>query len=360
MIKLKYPSLNGLRAISVLMVMLHHLAVKKDLFIPFADNKCLKPFIDFITDGQLGVNVFFVISGFLITSLLLEEENVTGSIEIGNFYKRRFLRILPAYYFLLGIYFLMHILHFYNITLASWITSFTFTKYLNWQLDWGTAHFWSLSVEENFYLFWPFIFIGGQFWRKFTAILLIVIVPFVRWYTFEHEVFWIDKHSIFTRIDAIAMGCLFALYKEIILEKLSKYWYWIFYSSVLFLFGARYFPDLTKSIHLSLVFIPLGTTYGTLANLFIALLMMYSIFGPRLIWFKILNFKVLNFIGLLSYSLYLWQQLFISKATNWCFQFPQNILLTFIMALFSYYMIEKPFLKLKNRYSFWFAKSKQK
>ena len=97
----KYASINGLRAISIFLVLTHHCILQYNVFGNFAHIKWLQPFIKLLNDGQLGVNVFFVISGFLITSLMLQEEAKTKTVSLKNFYIRRTLRIFPAYYFLL-------------------------------------------------------------------------------------------------------------------------------------------------------------------------------------------------------------------------------------------------------------------
>jgi peptidoglycan/LPS O-acetylase OafA/YrhL len=349
--KIRYPSLNGLRAVSIILVIFHHLEYSYNIDRNLINIKWLTPFIDLIEDGPLGVNMFFVISGFLITSLLYEEELATAAISLKNFYTRRILRIFPAYYFLLFVYFILQLLGIISISNASWLTALTYTKYLNWPLDWYTGHAWSLSIEEQFYLFWPLIFIAGDKVRKIAAACLIIIVPVIRLYSFFHPAPWINDLTIFTRIDAIAVGCLFALYKEKIILILSNHWNKLFYFSVIILLFLRYLPTVPYKIHLATFYIPLGLTHGTFASILIALIMMYSIFGPHGVWFKILNSKVLNYIGVLSYSIYLWQQIFIMNTTYWFNQYPFNLVLILIAALFSYYLIERPFLKLKSKFN---------
>ena len=153
--KTKYPSINGLRAISILLVVIHHLCLNEHIFTEIQKNTFIRPLTNFLQDGNFGVNVFFVISGFLITTLLTNEENKNNKISLKNFYVRRVLRIFPAYYFLLLVYFVLQLLNYIQIDPAAWLTAITYTKYFNWSLDWYTAHAWSLSIEEHFYLFWP-------------------------------------------------------------------------------------------------------------------------------------------------------------------------------------------------------------
>src|SRR4051812_24348426 len=146
-----FPSLNGLRAISVLLVIAYHLKI----YFLYSQGIDLGENLSFFADGNLGVNVFFIISGFLITSLLLEEERMNSTISLKNFYIRRTIRIFPAYYFMLAVYFILQLCQVIHIGPSSWFTAVTYTKYFNADQDTVTAHAWSLSVEEHFYLLWP-------------------------------------------------------------------------------------------------------------------------------------------------------------------------------------------------------------
>jgi peptidoglycan/LPS O-acetylase OafA/YrhL len=103
--KLKYPSLNGLRAISIILVLFHHLGINNNIFQRFSEVDWLDNVLILLQDGHLGVNIFFVISGFLITSIMMNEEKNTNTISLKNFYLKRAFRILPAFYFLLIVYF---------------------------------------------------------------------------------------------------------------------------------------------------------------------------------------------------------------------------------------------------------------
>jgi peptidoglycan/LPS O-acetylase OafA/YrhL len=349
----KYPSINGLRAVSICLVIISHLALQYNIFSNISHIVWLQPFIYFSSNGQLGVDVFFVISGFLITTLLLQEEENTQTISLKNFYIRRTLRIFPAYFFLLFVYFILQSFHYIHINRDSWITALTYTKYFNWQSDWYTSHAWSLSIEEHFYIIWPFFFIAGDKIRKVFTIFLICIVPVIRTYIYLFPVTWISELSIFIRIDSIAVGCLFALYRDPILNVVRPHFTKLFYVSIILLFFSRYFPKAADLVHLKCLFIPLGLKdgTGTIANILIAIIMMYSIFGNKGIWYKLLNLRFMNYLGILSYSIYLWQQPFIRNTDYWVNQMPQNLFFIFAAALFSYYLIEKPFLKLKSRFS---------
>ncbi len=336
---------------SIILVVIHHLNLKNGLLNGLWHIPGMDPVLFFIQDGHLGVNVFFVISGFLITSLMINEENVSQTISLKKFYIRRTLRIFPAYYFMLFVYLILQLLHVIHIDTASWLAAVTYTKCFDWSADWYTAHAWSLSIEELFYLCWPLIFLGGKNIRKIIPFVLILMVPFLRIYVNQHPSPLVDNLSCFTRIDAIATGCLFAIYRERILRFLRPCFTLMFYVSLAGLIAFPYLPMLANKVHLAYIFIPLGVTHGTIGNFFIAIILMYSVFGPQRIWFRFLNLRLMNYIGLLSYSIYLWQEIFISGNDWWVAGMPQNIFCIVLAALCSYYFIEKPFSRLRSRFA---------
>ena len=179
---------------------------------------------------------------------------------------------------------------------------------------------------------------------------IIGIVPFIRSYYQLHTDLhtWMNALTIFYRLDAIALGCICAIYQKEIIKIFNPHWNKVFFISITLLFCPY-----VSNFFMNLGFLTdaIGTAHRTVANILIAALMMYSVFGPKGIWFKFLNLKFMHLIGLWSYSLYLWQQFFLSGANFWFSMFPINILLLFCLALFSYYIIEKPFLKLKAKFS---------
>ena len=357
--RIKYPSINGLRAISIILVIIGHIKIKEDIFLNANKIIFLQPITSFLSDSHLGVNVFFVISGFLITSLLSAEETNTKKISVKKIYFRRILRIFPAYYFLLLIYFLLQLSGYLKIGSYEWLTALTFTKYFNWTSDWYTSHGWSLSIEEHFYLFWPLVFIFGIKFRKRIALFLVFLVPLIRWCLYFPKVnilfcsIFPNINSLFEltffgRIDAIALGCIFALYKDQIITIISPHWNKIFYSSIFTILFLRYMPYFTNMVHLNIIWGPLGLMHGSIANLAIALILMYSVFGPKGLWYKFLNTRILNYIGILSYSIYLWQQLFLGYSLISFSSLFLNLVFILAVAIFSYHCIEKPFLNLKT------------
>ena len=327
------------------------LSMQKQLYLFFLDKKVPSLFYFFITDGALGVNIFFVISGFLITSLLIKEENSTGKISLKNFYIRRSLRIFPAYFFLLLVYYILESFKLFKISNISWLTALTYTKYFDNGAEWLTRHSWSLSVEEHFYLFWPFVFIYFPKHRKLISILIVLVVPIFRLFFYWYpSSFLMPDLNFFVRIDAIAVGCILSLYQKKMQQFIYDKGKISFYLSLIFLLLLYPLEKWAAKMNFGIFFIIFGGRSGTMGNILIGLVLMYSIFGNHGVWFKILNSMILNYLGTLSYSIYLWQQIFTSPLKFWFTSFPQNIFLTFICAIGSFYLIEKPFLRLKTNY----------
>lgn len=342
------PSLYGLRALSVLLVINHHLSVQHNWFQSSFGLKWLT--FEFIKDGQIGVTIFFVISGFLITTLLIQEERTNQEISLKKFYIRRSLRIFPAYYFLLLVYFLLQSVQYLHIPFDAWLTALTYTKYLNWDSDWYTAHAWSLSIEEQFYIFWPIVFKYLRNHRILIATLVSLASPSIRLLSFFYANDLFNDLTIFTRVDAISIGCLLAIFQKRIITGVSKYWKVLFIASLFLLFSMRYIMVVLSRFGIGGINPMLLGSFGTITIFLICFILLYSCFGPKRIWYYFLNSKPMVFLGKISYSLYLWQQLFLIK-TNWAInQLPYSILYIFIMSIFSFYLIEKPFNVLKSRF----------
>jgi peptidoglycan/LPS O-acetylase OafA/YrhL len=164
-----FPPLDGLRALSVLLVIGGHARTVVPLKRYFS--------------GGLGVGVFFVLSGFLITTLLLREEFAKGSISFGGFYIRRFFRIFPPYFLTVGVYLLIGLIpsqHELRTKVFNGLPYFLSLRneYIPKGLEVAFTHSWSLSVEEKFYFFWPVLFFLVL--RKLKArwaVLPITLVP---------------------------------------------------------------------------------------------------------------------------------------------------------------------------------------
>jgi len=144
---IRLPSLDGWRALSILMVLGAHTTHTTG----FPEE--LRPLFLWVFDGALGVRFFFCISGFLITYLMLQEAERTGRMSLRDFYVRRTLRILPVYFLYLAVLLGLQCTTPLKLTAGEWAASLTFTAdFASGQ--WLNGHLWSLAVEEQFYLLW--------------------------------------------------------------------------------------------------------------------------------------------------------------------------------------------------------------
>lgn len=347
------PSLNGLRAISIIIVILSHLKVNG--FLP--ENFFFRYAGMIICNGALGVSVFFIISGFLITTLLIKEKEKNGFISLKKFYARRTIRIFPAYYFLLFVYFILTLFNYTQISTYGWIGALFYLRQFFQTHEYLIGHLWSLSIEEVFYLIFPFLFIKVNKKLNILLILLIVAVTIGRLFLFKNPLPALSL-TIFVSADSLLIGCLMAINYEWLISIINKIKL-IKYIAVIVLVTSilinyylyhLYGYGQNKALHISASFYALFGSLGLVTNLSIATIILTSI-TQKDYWYKLLNTKVFNYAGMLSYSIYLWQQLFTDDRT-YLHKLPVIVIfvIIFACALVSYYCIEKPFLKLKRRF----------
>jgi peptidoglycan/LPS O-acetylase OafA/YrhL len=316
------PELDGLRGVAILAVLGAHTGVPG-----FADG-----------GGGAGVTLFFVLSGFLITSLLLAEREKSGRVDLRAFYIRRALRLFPALAAVLvvtailliagvmprearegtdyGIVFIGVILY-----VANWV-------YVAGQSIGILGHTWSLAVEEQFYILWPALLLAGMRIGRVRLALLVLVLIFL---DTPYRLF-LDLNGGFTHVfvgtdcrgDALLFGCVLAL--------LQTHWHpvvgWIGLIGVGTM--AATWPG-DPGLGVQILFIPGAAIAGTLA-----------VAGcPTL-----LAWKPLEFIGKISYGLYLWHGLVIW----WHLPWPVELPLCIGIACVSYFVLEQRFLRLKDRF----------
>ncbi len=322
----RIPSLDGLRALSIAAVLMAHSATH--FGGSFVHTRVFK--YVFAILSYFGVTVFFVISGFLITTLLQREYLKTSRIDIGGFYRRRAARILPASLFYIAV-----ILILGHPTFLQSIYALTFTTtYFSGHAYLPLQHLWSLSVEEQFYLLWPLVFATGiKNARRYCWVILLVspVVRLILYRSGYQEFF----HCAPAIADSIGAGCLLAFYQDQVRDFVRKY----FLSTVSFLLlGTATVLAAGELYRTHLVLL-----WGAVPCL-IALIIAASIERKG----AVLNSAPMVWVGLLSYSLYLWQQPFL------LFDGPLNnllvrLLLTFVVAYISYRLVEQPMLRLRSR-----------
>tara|TARA_B100000809_G_scaffold193286_1_gene192223 strand:- start:170 stop:1270 length:1101 start_codon:yes stop_codon:yes gene_type:complete len=349
-----FPGLNGLRAIAALVVIIWHVDMSLASF-------SLSDF-GFQQNGLAGyaVNLFFVLSGFLITFLLMKEKEKTGTIDIKKFYMRRLLRIWPLYY--LSIFIGCILMYFKVIPIPeNLITSMMFYIFLLANVSYVAGigvltikPLWSVGVEEQFYAVWPWII------KKSTSVLKSLIIVIILYFIIKSCAWGYDYNSkvysfiSYARIDLMAFGGIGSLVifnNYIIIKRL-------FFSKILqFISWAVLFISFVyKPIHIV-------SFIDNEINAFFYLVILLNVSSNPNSIIK-LEGKVFNFFGKISYGLYIYHMivivLFVKYLDNFEF-FSSSLIIKFslpfliiavttIISWLSYHYFEKPILKIKNRF----------
>jgi peptidoglycan/LPS O-acetylase OafA/YrhL len=292
--------------------------------------------------GFLGLFVFFVMSGFLITKLLLDERELTGTICLRSFYRRRFFRIFPALLGYLGGLALLSTLGLASCSVRALLWSVTFLANYRPTSFPSLGHLWSLCVEEQFYLIWPIVF--SRLSLKNASRLLvgvICVLPIARVIMVDRGATWITlNHHSEAVADSIAIGCLLAIKQQHLHSSRGYQW-----------FSKSYFCLLVPIIALITTWEGSPLFYQGLGKtvLFVSIAIGLDISVQRAdsMWGRLLNSSILVSLGRWSYSLYLWQQVFTLQRPGaqpyaW---FPMNLALTLSVGIASYYLIEVPGLR---------------
>ncbi|WP_162460693.1 MULTISPECIES: acyltransferase [unclassified Mycolicibacterium] len=332
------PQLDGIRAMAVIFVLIAHSEL-----IPHTG-----------LGGPVGVSVFFTLSGFLITTLLLEERQVYGSIKVGGFYKRRFLRLVPAMVTCVVLGLVTLLIHGYGF--ADWKLELgTLTYTANWVSMGGfpnlgplghmspLGHTWSLAIEEQFYLIWPLVvtLTASVSKRRMVAVMgtlcaLILVWRFVLFNggaSFSRIYFGTD-----TRADLLMYGALLAylLHKSTPRQNVAR---WVVWVGLAIIGTTRLMTGAAKDCLL-----PTAVGIGTAVVIYaIAQNSGAGFFGWR--WVR--------WIGKRSYGLYLYQLpvivfFMLTVTTAKWIQFVA-LIATFVLAALSYKYIEMPFQRMKDR-----------
>jgi peptidoglycan/LPS O-acetylase OafA/YrhL len=313
----RFLALDGLRGVAVLLVVLAH-----GTQVHGAQQRLLPETLKF-NGGWIGVVVFFVLSGFLITHLLLEERTRTGGISLSKFYVRRALRIWPLYFAVLGAYVFVlplfdpvnfgSIYHADSLRDYYYLLAYPFflQNYLVNDSDvhfWGIELFWSLAVEEHFYLFWPLLLLAlrgrwlvpslvGIMAATFSlrALTLLGVLP---------DTGVPVDHMTHTALDGLAAGCLVAcLYhsRPGVFEALARcrWLYLLGWALLFFLVWAALkqlplFPTLPEAEYYVMTLAALGST-----------VIVACVVGGAGLTYPILCSRPLTYVGKVSYGIYL-------------------------------------------------------
>jgi peptidoglycan/LPS O-acetylase OafA/YrhL len=360
--KIYFRNLNGLRFIAALLVVICHIELNKKYFNLPNSRELLKQL------GVLGVDLFFVLSGFLITFLLLKEKQKFSTINFKNFYFRRILRIWPLYYFivLLSIFVLpeISILDIPNNNLDFDSSSELLKVLLLFILLLPNAllcikaipfaaQSWSIGTEEQFYLIWPWIVdrltnLKKWFFFIFSGYLILYyLISFSFLDEIKYITFFRSYYGLF-KVDVLSVGAFSAVLlfdKDKFLSKICTIPVFIFCClAILFLY--------------------------TFSNIFVIERIVYSILFAIIILNlvnnsqleNLLENKVLNYLGQISYGIYMYHQIvivflinthivFIKGSLNNYLIYPLSMILTIVLSHLSYQLLEKYFLRIKLRFS---------
>jgi peptidoglycan/LPS O-acetylase OafA/YrhL len=335
--------LDGWRALSVLGVIFYH-----------SLQNGLKPgsiWAHFAVRGNAGVDVFFAISGFLICGKLLAELRESGTISLRNFYLRRCFRIFPPVWSYLAVLAVLSSIGW--IATQGWefgsTVSFVrnyFPLYHNRIFGTYTAQFWSLAVEEHFYLLWPvtMLMLGPKVRRIGWAALITCLCVFV-WRIVDAHYGWLIPFGTDvtsktdTRIDALLWGCLAAIIYPRVNARLKSsrfgrnLWIPVLIAALL----ATFLKNIPGDSLIKAILFPA--------------MIMSTVISPKSLLGWFLELPLLKWIGRLSYSIYVWQQLAAFRAESasplrMLQVFPYNIAVIFVFAGCSYYLVERPMVRL--------------
>jgi peptidoglycan/LPS O-acetylase OafA/YrhL len=360
----RIPSLDGLRAASIILVLIGHGSYSMSSRRPWMEWVW-----SFCDNGHLGVTIFFVISGYLITHLLRREQEKNGFINLSAFYKRRMLRIFPAFYVFLTVIVALVAIGMIKISPADILLSGTYT--LNYRaltshwnpsalydaLDpkfWYVGHLWSLCLEEQFYLIWPVLLISSGLERaRWIGLGIVCLEPVLRVGTHMLYPPWRGISVVWLpwAADPLIFGALAALWQghpffDATVARLRNGWVPV--AATFFLVVLS--PLLTQHLR---GFYTLGLS-PTLESLAILSVLFWLTRHSQSCVGRIFNLPIVTGLGVLSYSLYLWQQLFLvpwNEHLSVVQEFPWNFLSCFAFAVVSYFVVEKPFLRWKKQLS---------
>lgn len=338
------PTLDGWRAVAIVLVMLAHVVGR-------FGREGERGIVGLVTHGAFGVDIFFALSGFLICSLLLDEKDQAGRISLGRFYTRRAFRILPAAFLVLATLLVLRETPAFSVVTGRELLAVTLfvRNYVPGSVC--TQHFWSLSVEEHFYLLTPFVLaFASRRWALAIFAGLAIAAATHRFHAFAPgyvppfnptaKAEWRTEN----RVDALLYGAVIAvLLRWAHIRKLAE----------------RFMTTGTLAL-LLVVFVGLMVGFHgsaarrTIAAVCLPLVITHTVVRPTAIPGRLLEMRWLRWIGKISYSLYLWQQLLLVPAGDhpaWMQGVPQCVLFTFAIAALSHYVIEKPMVRLGHRFA---------
>lgn len=347
------PQLDALRAFAVLLVIISHWFSAQHILNRYTSN------------GILGVTLFFVLSGFLITGILLRsKDKITQGADVKKafvtFYIRRSLRIFPVYYVLLLVLFVFNVA---AVRESFWWHFFYGSNFFFWSkgaFGGELSHFWSLAVEEQFYLIWPAVIIFiRQKYIPHALIVGVVVALFFRYFITAHENS-LGRILMPGSLDSFCIGGLLVYARQSALSVYQAYckkrnWFVAGSFILLIVVHTTYFKAISLQLFTALFYFLISVSFGIIIDR-----VADTVKAPFFAW--ILNNKMLLYIGKISYGVYLFHN-FIPHFYGVDIPLLPSVLSFYVIQLLrlgvliavstlSWVLIEKPILKLKDRYTF--------
>jgi peptidoglycan/LPS O-acetylase OafA/YrhL len=315
--------------------------------------------------GTFGVQIFFVLSGFLITWLLCVEEGKHGTISLPAFYARRSLRILPPAFLYIAVVSLLGLIGLADVARNEPLFSAFFVRNIMEHGGIHLGHFWTLAIEEQFYLLWPlgFLLLKSVRQRLVFCVILFIAAPFWARVVFKlQDMAWHAHPSQFgakfltlasgvnpLRFDLeyspLIAGCALALLRQD--RELCRF------ASSRILRSTPVALLAVAAMAAGCANLPTPFLASSLSTIGVAVFINFAVQSESGVIGGFLNWAPVMWIGGLSYSLYLWQQVFCYHSRlPWFGQFPQNVIAAFIAASLSYYLLEIPLAKVRKRIHF--------
>ncbi len=375
--KIFFPNLDGLRFISFFVVFVYHGSLSIFSYLKDSQPAVYDTIAFLFRHGNLGVNFFFVLSGFLITYLLIKEKEFTGTIHVPNFYVRRILRIWPLYYLCVIVGFIGFVLlkkmsgqpvvenadpWYYIFFAANFDIMHTWPEKPDALL---LSVLWSVAVEEQFYLTWPLILriVPFKYYRfVFPAIMLFSLI-FRSFYTGDNDYeFAVRYFHTFSVIGDMALGGLFA-YLVSYENKFKSFMTNISKPMLLLLYAFTLVVTLFKDE----IFVPgIPVIFERIVIAFCFGMIILEQNYAKHSLFKMSNFKIISNLGIYTYGLYclhflglyfaikVMDALHLNGSNTWV-SFAMMLLaliLSIGISLMSYHLFEKWFLKFKDKFAF--------
>lgn len=348
--------MDGWRAVAIILVLGSHAKFASNY--PYPKVGWTLGFFD----GDLGVRIFFVLSGFLISLLLLREGEKARSISLRHFYLRRVFRIFPIYFAYLGVLAVMAFAGLYSDSASSWIGCLTFTRnMMGHQPATATAHLWSLAVEEQFYVIWPVLVCVLGLWKRsflYVGLLLIPVIgcPVVRSAFITHQVLtgFVDRlfapYSILVYADSLAVGCLGAwMVTHGSRIRIRRMYYGIAMAVCLATIALGQRVHFSNSNEVAKALVPAVEAWAIMGCLLLSTVKASPFHG-------LLNSRPMVTLGVLSYSIYVWHSLFLSALMGPAFagaliyDWKIWVFPSVGVAAISYYFFELPLIGLRKKY----------